>query len=175
MQLSPLKLPAQLIQPTLWVQGPDTSAHYLPSLYLVSPARESFNKPKGATQLQMCMKHGQAGNYNPWGCMKYKYAFWKATVTRFNDPTQGPHTWETFYRSTNKKWLEANIRRGVVGGRPRQVLLSVTQLQDMFPSGNFGGLFYGNLFVEKDCQTFSKKEIPVCSLFKPWLQELLVF
>lgn len=103
--------------------------------------------------------------------MTHKCAFRKANVTRLSDPTQGPTpTWETFYRSTNQKWLEANIQRGVVGGYPGQVFLTVTQPQAMFPNGNFGGVFYENVFVfEKNYKTFSKKEVPVCSLFKPWL------
>lgn len=80
--------------------------------------------------------------------MVYKYAVQKATATRLNEPTQGPApTRGTFYRSTKQKWLEANIQRGVVGGHLNRVFLTLTQTQDMFPNGNFVGLFYENLFI----------------------------
>lgn len=36
------------------------------------------------------------------------------------------------------------------GGRASQAGVFVTQLQDMFPSVNFEGLFYENLSSEKD-------------------------
>lgn len=80
MQLSPLRLPAQVIQ---LVQVETRAQCMMPLiLYLVSMARE----PKGAVKLQMCVKHGKAGNYTPGGtlALKYQYAFQKVTATRLN-------------------------------------------------------------------------------------------